>query len=128
MAKRIFIVDDSKIVRQLLRTCLENRLESIVCSEAVDGLDAIQRVREIEPDLIVLDLSMPMMNGLEAASVLHDMMPRVPIILYTLHKDIVSDKRANAVGIRAVVSKMDQIDVLLAEVQNFIGEGRTAHG
>jgi hypothetical protein len=43
-----------------------------------------------------------------------------------LHKDIVSDKRANTVGIRAVVSKMDQIDVLLAEVQNFVGEGRTA--
>jgi hypothetical protein len=56
----------------------------------------------------------------------HDMLPRVPIILHTLYKDIVSDKRANAVSIRAVVSKTDKIDVLLAEVQNFEGDGRTA--
>jgi CheY-like chemotaxis protein len=126
VSKWIFTVDDSKIVRQLVRTCLENRLESIVCSEEVDGLDAIQRVKEIEPDIILLDHSIPMMNGLEAAPVLHDMMPKVPIIFFTLHNDIVSDKRANAVGIRAVVSKTDQIDVLLAEVQKSVGDGRTA--
>ena len=126
MTKRIFIVDDSKIVRQLVRTYLENRLEFVACSEAVDGLDAVQRAREIGPDLIVLDLSMPMMNGLEAAAILHDMMPRVPIILYTLHKDIVSERRAHSVGIRAVVSKTDQIEVLLEEVQNYVGVARTA--
>jgi CheY-like chemotaxis protein len=124
--KRIFIVDDSKTVRRLVRAYLEAQLEHIDCAEAVDGVDAIQRVREVEPDLIVLDLSMPTMNGLEAAAVLHEMLPRVPIILFTLHKDVVSEKRAQAVGIRAVVSKMDQIDVLLGEVLNFVGVMRNA--
>ena len=127
MPKRIFIVDDSKTVRQLVRTYLETRLEYIVCAEATDGLDAIQRAREVKPDLIVLDLCMPLMNGLEAAAILHDMLPKVPIILFTLHKDVVSEKRAQAVGIHAVVSKMDQIDVLLEEVLNFVGVVRTAN-
>jgi len=124
--KRIFIVDDSQTVRKLVRTCLETRLEYIVCAEATDGVDAIQRAREVEPDLILLDFSMPVMNGLEAAKVLHDMLPRVPIILFTLHKDTVPEKRAQAVGIRAVVSKTDQFDVLLGEVLNFVGVVRTA--
>ena len=98
-----------------------HRLEYIDCSEATDGLDAIQRAREVEPDLIVLDLCMPLMNGLEAAAVLHDMLPKVPIILYTLHKEIVSEKRVQAFGIRAVVSKMDHIDVLLDEILKYVG-------
>jgi two-component system, NarL family, nitrate/nitrite response regulator NarL len=119
--KRIFIVDDSKIVRQLVRNHLEARLEQIVCAEAADGMEAIQRVGEVEPDLIVLDLSMPIMNGLEAAAILHDKLPKVPIILFTLHKDIVSEKRAQAIGVRAVVSKMDQIDVLVEAILNFVG-------
>jgi two-component system, NarL family, nitrate/nitrite response regulator NarL len=126
MPKRIFIVDDSKVVRQLVRTCVETRLEHVVCAEAADGLDAIQRAREVKPDLIVLDLSMPLMDGMEAAAILHDMLPKVPIILFTLHKDIVSEKRAQAAGIRAVVSKMDQIEVLLGEILNFVGVVRSA--
>ena len=76
MPKRIFIVDDSKTVRKLVRTYLENRLESIDCAEATDGLDAIHRAREVAPDLIVLDLSMPLMSGLEAGAILHDMLPK----------------------------------------------------
>lgn len=121
MLKRIFIVDDSKIVRQLIRTYLENQLDYIVCSEAVDGLDAIQRAKELNPDLVVLDLSMPKINGLEAAAVLHVMFPKMPLILYTLHKDIVPESRAKSVGIRSVVSKTEPVDVLLLEILNFVG-------
>ena len=124
MSKRIFIVDDSRVMRRLLRTYLENRLEHIVCSEAADGLEAIQSAGEVKPDLIVLDLCMPIMNGLEAASVLHDMLPGVPIILFTMHKEIVSEKQARAAGIRAVISKTDQIDLLLNEISNVVGVAR----
>jgi CheY-like chemotaxis protein len=78
--------------------------------------------------VIVLDMSMPVMNGLEAAPVLHDMAPLTPIILFTLHKDFVSEKHANAVGIRAVVSKMDQIEVLVDHILNLTPIVRaTAH-
>lgn len=126
MPKRIFIVDDSKNVRNLVRTYLENRLESIDCAEAADGLDAIHRAREVAPDLIVLDFSMPLMNGLEAGAILHDMLPKVPIILFTMHKEIVSEKRAQAFGIRSVISKMDHFDVLLDEIQKYVGVAKAA--
>lgn len=126
MPKRIFIVDDSKPVRKLVRTYLENRLGHIDCVEATDGLDAIHRAREVEPDIIILDLSMPLMSGLEAGAILHDMLPKVPIILFTMHKEIVSEKRAQAFGIRTVVSKMDHIDVLLDEIQKYVGAVKTA--
>jgi CheY-like chemotaxis protein len=126
MPKRILIVDDSKIVRQFVRTRVESRSEQLVCAEAVDGLDGIRVAGEINPDVIVIDLCMPKMDGLQAAAVMHGMLPRVPIILYTLHKEIVSEKRAQAAGIRAVVSKMDQIDVLLGKIQNFVGASKSA--
>jgi CheY-like chemotaxis protein len=124
--KRIFIVDDSKTIRQLGRTYLEARLEPIVCAKATDSLDAIQRASEIGPELILLDFSMPIINGLEGAAGLHGRLPRVPIILFTSHTEIVPEKQAQTVGIRPVVSKTDQIDVLLREVLNFVGVGTAA--
>ncbi len=121
MPKRIFLVDDSKVVRQVVRTFLESRLDYIDCSEAVDGLDAIHRAEEVKPDLILIDLCMPLMNGLEAAASLHGKMPKVPIILFTLHKGIVSEARAKAAGIRAVISKSDQLEILQEEVLKHVG-------
>jgi CheY-like chemotaxis protein len=76
--------------------------------------------------LILLYFSLPIINGLEGAADLRGMLPRVPIILFTSHNDIVPEKQAQAVGIRAVVSKTDQIDVLLREVLNFVGVGTAA--
>ncbi len=126
MPKLIFIVDDSAVVRRLIRDYLESHLEYVVCSEAADGLEAIQRARESTPDLVVLDFCMPRINGMDAAAALHKMFPRVPMILYTLHTDIVPEKLAKAAGIRAVVSKLDPFDILLGEVLNFVGVARAA--
>ena len=86
----------------------------------MDGLDAIQRAREVASDVVALDLSMPQMNGLEAAAVPHGIQPRVGIVFFTLHEDMVSEKRAQAVGIHAVVSMLDQIEVMLEELLNFV--------
>ena len=121
MPRRILFVDNSEIVRRLIRTCLETRLECLVCGEAMYCLDAAQIARELAPDVIVLGLSMPQMNGLEAAAVLRSMLLRVPIVLFTLHQDTVSEKRAQAVGIRAVVSNSDRIEVLPELILNFVG-------
>jgi DNA-binding NarL/FixJ family response regulator len=126
MPKRIFIVDDSKVVRELVRNYLEARLDYITCAEAGDGLEAIHRAKEVEPDLVIVDLCMPSMNGLETAAALHGMMPSVPIVLYTLHKDVIPETRVQAFGIRSVVSKMDQLEVLLEETLKFVGVERAA--
>jgi CheY-like chemotaxis protein len=124
MQKRIFIVDDSKTVRQVVRGYLEDRLKYVVCAEAVDGVDAVERAKEIRPDLILLDFCMPRMNGIEAAAILHAMFPNIPLILYTLHKEIISKERTKAVGISDVISKTEELDVLLKRVVNFVGTAR----
>ncbi|HEY0702130.1 MAG TPA: response regulator transcription factor, partial [Candidatus Acidoferrales bacterium] len=84
MARCVLIVDDNIQLRRVIRVQLEAAgLE--VCGEAVDGFEAIDKARELKPDLIILDLSMPRMNGLEAARELTRILPTVPILLYTMH-------------------------------------------
>src|ERR1700692_4378898 len=85
MSKCILIVDDNLPIRKSIRRFLESETDFEVCGEAVDGLDAIEKARELNPDLIILDLSMPRMNGAAAASVLKRTMPHVPIILFTMY-------------------------------------------
>jgi two-component system, chemotaxis family, chemotaxis protein CheY len=79
MPPNILVVDDNASIRYLIRSLLENTGYA-VCGEAEDGADAIEKAKQLKPDLICLDLSMPRMNGAEAASVLKRLMPAVPII------------------------------------------------
>ena len=89
-------------------------------------MEAVERAREVKPDLIILDLCMPKLNGLEAAAILHNMLPKVPIILFTLHEGVVSERRAQAAGIRAVVSKTDRMEILIENILNFVGVAKAA--
>ena len=118
MPKCILIVDDHEHTRKLIRSYLES-LDGFVCGEAVDGLDAIQKAASLNPDLIVLDFQMPRMNGLEAARVLNQMLPAVPIILFTMHKDVIQPDMA-ALGIKVVMSKMDGLDLLGSHTQRLL--------
>jgi DNA-binding NarL/FixJ family response regulator len=107
MSKSILIVDDSLPVRRLLRSFVESRTNFDVCGEAVNGVDAIDKARTLHPDLIVMDLSMPVMNGLEAGSVLKAMLPKIPIVMYTVHDTAAIKIQALAAGVRAVIQKHD---------------------
>ena len=107
MSKHILIVDDSDTCRKITRLFLESQLGLEVCGEAVDGVDAIEKARALKPDLVVLDLAMPRMNGVEVASVLRAMMPRVPIVLFTMYDDTVARALALCAGANIVVSKPD---------------------
>jgi DNA-binding NarL/FixJ family response regulator len=107
VSKCILIADDSGAIRAATRHSLESPPGIEVCGEAIDGLDAVEKARCLKPDLIVLDLAMPRMNGLQAARQLRAMMVRAPIILFTLHADAVPPQVAVAAGISAVVSKMN---------------------
>jgi DNA-binding NarL/FixJ family response regulator len=107
MTKTILIADDSAQVRKYVGRILRENQEFETCKEAVNGLDALVKARECNPDLIILDLGMPVMNGLETARELKRVMPIVPIILFTLHGDVVSDKQASSSGIDLVIAKSD---------------------
>jgi DNA-binding NarL/FixJ family response regulator len=117
MGIRILIVDDSKIFRQGLRTIIEAQRGWEVCGEAADGVEAIEKTRQLIPDLIVMDFSMPRMAGIEAASEIRKEFPKVPVLLLTLHLTRQLIEVAKGVGIRATVSKtkMDRLlDIIRA--------------
>jgi CheY-like chemotaxis protein len=84
LRKSILIVDDHEYVRRAVRSLFAST-GLRVCGEAVDGVDAIQKAEELQPDLVVLDLSMPNMNGIEAARALKKIRPQLPILLLTAH-------------------------------------------
>ncbi len=119
MPRRILIADDDEDIRTVLRGLLKSKPAWEVCGEAVDGFDAIVKAGTLNPDLILLDYSMPVLNGVEAGAVLKAMMPEVPIILFTGDDSSAIQSAAISVGIRAVVAKLDvcrltrQLDVLL---------------
>jgi CheY-like chemotaxis protein len=79
----ILIVDDHASIRTAVRDLFESPLASVVCGEAENGVDAIAKAQQLKPDLIVLDLSMPVMNGFEAAKIFRDLFPAVPIFMLT---------------------------------------------
>ena len=120
MPKSILIVDDSETVRQVVRTFLEGKGFQ-VCGEAADGSQAIERAMELTPDLILLDVAMPGMNGVEAASVLKGRLPKTSIVLFTMFSDSVGQSLMEALGVNAVVGKPDGMSKLLECVNNLLG-------
>src|ERR1700730_408013 len=116
MPKCILIVDDSGAVRNAVRSFLvESGFQ--VCGEAVDGHDAIQKAKELNPDLIILDFAMPRINGIEAAPILKKLIPETPIILLTSHSAALQDRGNLLAAIDAVVPKDGGLSVLLRYVQ-----------
>ena len=100
-----------------LPSAIETQSDLEVCREASDGVDGIKQAEQLCPDLIILDQSMPLMNGLQVAHVLKKDMPTVPIILFTAQKVRLFGSRASDAGVSAVVSKTDDIDALIAQVR-----------
>lgn len=116
MAIRILIVDDSAVFREGLRAMLEDHADWQVCGEAENGRDAIKKNRLLVPQLIVMDLSMPSMTGLEAAREIFKESPKTPILLLTLYLTHQLAEEARDAGIRATLSKT-QMHHLFSEIE-----------
>jgi DNA-binding NarL/FixJ family response regulator len=86
MATRILIVDDHEVVRMGIRLLFSNNGPLQVCGEAEDGPDALQKVLELAPDVVILDLTMPGMNGFETAARMREIAPTVKIVFYSIHE------------------------------------------
>ena len=106
MKTRVLIVDDSKIFRGGLRAELESQSDREVCGEAADGIEGIDQTRRLTPDLVIIDLAMPRLGGIEAASQILKEFPCISILLLTLYVSDEIIERARSVGIRAVISKI----------------------
>ena len=105
MSIKIGIVDDSPAIRKALRLCIESNTDWQVCGEGDDGEAAVNLVQRQNPDLLILDLSMPRMNGLDAARKIASMAPKNGIILFTIYASEELQRLAKNVGIRAIVPK-----------------------
>ena len=103
MAPRILIADDHPDTLRALQTILEHNSRFEVCFAAMNGSEALIKSQELRPDLIILDLTMPIMNGIDAAREISKALPGTPILLHTLAQ--VSQAQAASVGIREVISK-----------------------
>jgi DNA-binding NarL/FixJ family response regulator len=121
MAK-ILIADDSDIGRASIRTILSKQIGWTICGEAVNGRNAVLMAHDLKPDLIIMDFSMPMLDGLQASKEILRATPEVPIIVFTFHMTPQLNREASRVGIRKVVSKSDGANALRSAVEALLDD------
>lgn len=118
--KSILIVDDNAFIRAGLRELFNREADFEVCGEAENGKEAIAKAEQLRPDLIVLDLSMPVMSGFDAARVLKRLMPSVPLIMYSAFGDVAAEHQAHIIGVSEVVSKSERASVLIHKARGLL--------
>lgn len=114
---QILIVDDKPHVRDGIRMLLRKHQDWTICGEASDGIEAIQQAEEFRPDVILLDVSMPRMDGLTALPKIREKSPSSQIIVLTLHESLATARAASAAGADAYVAK-SLISELLPTLEN----------
>ena len=123
-AKRVMIVDDFAVIRGMVRSLFE--AHGFEVEEAENGAEAVKQALGFDPDLIVLDLAMPVMNGLEAAKKLTVLMPDVPLLMLTSHSGRVIEQEARACGFSAIVSKNNSAERLVTIANALLEKRRCA--
>ena len=121
---RILIADDKPLVRVGLRMLVEQHDGWIVCGEAADGLEAVEKATNLKPDVILLDISMPKLDGLSALPTIRKQIPDSDIVILTLHESLDMARIAAEAGARAYVTKSR----LSAELVPAIEALQSAHG
>jgi two-component system chemotaxis response regulator CheY len=118
--KTVLVVDDNAAIRKMLASAfLSDGFKT--CGEAENGKEAVELAKQIKPDVITLDLSMPVMNGITAASELRRVFPITPIILFTLYGDSVSKAEASEAGVSLVLQKTVPLSVLIDRAHELMG-------
>jgi two-component system, NarL family, response regulator NreC len=116
MALRILIVDDYAAVRRGVCVILSSRLDIEVCGEAGNGEEAVEKAKALRPDLIILDVTMPVLNGFDAAKEILKMLPGVPILMLSMHQHQQFVDEAKKAGVQGYVTKAQIGDTLLHAV------------
>lgn len=116
-ALRILIADDHPAVRRSVRSLVESRDDWTVCAEAADGTEAVEESERTKPDVVLLDVSMPGLNGFEAAREIRRSHPRARVVFLTMHKSDELNEEAKRAGARAVVDKGDADRALIRTIE-----------
>jgi DNA-binding NarL/FixJ family response regulator len=120
---RVLVVDDHAAVRRGVQSLLQASPEWEFCGEAENGQEAIHLAGELKPEIIIMDVSMPVLNGLEATRIIHNTMPSTKILLLTLHSSTELVRSAFRAGARGYVLKSDAEHELVKALNVVIGEG-----
>jgi DNA-binding NarL/FixJ family response regulator len=119
----ILIVDDSALIRRSLRSFIEKRSDWGICGEAENGQVAVEKVQQMHPDVVILDLQMPVMNGLESARQINQLAPETAMLMFTMHNSDELQIAARTAGIRQVLSKSDAAtDQLMNSLKDVVAE------
>ena len=121
---RVLLADDHSIVRAGLRRLVEDAGDMMVVAEASDGREAIRKVQESLPDVAVIDLSMPGMDGLEVVERLLVHVPKLPVLILTMHEEEQYVVRAIGAGAMGYVTKRSAAEQLLKAIRKVHGGGR----
>jgi DNA-binding NarL/FixJ family response regulator len=113
---RILIADDLEAIRRQVRLILTSQPGLEVCAEAANGKEAVEKTRELNPDLVILDITMPLMNGLDAARIIRGIAPDIPVLILTVHKSRQLMEEAQKIGVQGYVTKGDASQNLLPAV------------
>ena len=114
---RILLVDDHPIMRQLISATLDEESDMLIIGEAVDGKEAIDKARQLRPDLILMDFSMPGIDGIEATRIIHSELPDIRIIGLSLHQEENRTARMLETGAATYVCKDDLFGSLVAAIR-----------
>ena len=122
MSKTILVADDNPTLRKVLCKILEFEKDFGLCAEAVDGIDAVSKAKELSPDLIILDVRMPGLNGIEVAGILRYALPKVRIVLVTMYAQDIERNLTSLFRIDAVLAKAEGLSELTAHVTSLLAD------
>jgi PAS domain S-box-containing protein len=123
---RILLVDDTEVVRRGLRSLLASRANWLVCGEAVDGLDELEKAKTLRPDVVLMDISMPRMNGLDATRIIRRELPETKVVIVSQNEGPIIHRHAQEVDAAASIAKINVFQDLLPTLDRLAGDQYTS--
>ena len=120
---RVLVADDHEVMRMGIRNLIQFQSGWSVCAEASNGQEAIEKSAQFHPDVIIMDITMPVMNGLDAAREISRSQPEIPVILFSMHISDDLYRHMKVDGIRGAVAKGDAARDLTQAVEAVLGGG-----
>lgn len=117
---RILIADDHDLYRRGVRSLLAGRNDCQVCGEAENGLEAVEKTRELKPDLVILDITMPVLDGLSAARQIKESSPDTLILILTMHSTKEYMESMSTIGVRGYIEKGRAGDALMRAIDAIV--------
>ena len=120
LRKRILIADDHEMLRRGVRNTLQTQLDLEICGEAINGQEAVDKVKALQPDLVILDINMPVLNGLAAVRQILRYRPQTKILVFSVHDSDQTVQEVHAAGAHGFISKGKDAQYLLRVVRDVL--------